>query len=147
MFKNRIWKRIKSYIQLFIRTSSVENLACKTVDLFFGTIKTQEQFQAEFKFSDSYKNIFVYLLLIVCTWSSNVSPLASSSTNKLSLICPLTFLSISSTLSSVSQFANGLQFFFNLAFLSQPLRIAGEGGEHFFNTLLPLPPAAQTLRH
>ena len=41
-------------------------------------------------------------------------------------------------------------FFFYLVFLSRPFtnhRTAGEGGGHFFNSLLPLPPASQTLRH
>ena len=35
-------------------------------------------------------------------------------------------------------------------YLSRPFtnhRTAGEGGEHFFNSSLPLPPASQTLRH
>ena len=41
-------------------------------------------------------------------------------------------------------------FFFYLGFLSRPFtnhRTAGEGGGHFFNSSLPLPPASQTLRH
>ena len=41
-------------------------------------------------------------------------------------------------------------FFFYLDFLSRPFtnhRTAGEGGGHFFNSSLPLPPASQTLRH
>ena len=41
-------------------------------------------------------------------------------------------------------------FFFYLGFLSRPLtnhRTAGEGGGHFINSSLPLPPASQTLRH
>ena len=41
-------------------------------------------------------------------------------------------------------------FFFFLVFLSQPFanhRNAGEGGEHFFNYSLPLPPTSQALRH
>ena len=41
-------------------------------------------------------------------------------------------------------------FFFYRGFLSQPFtnhRTAGEGGGHFFNSSLPLPPASQTLRH
>ena len=41
-------------------------------------------------------------------------------------------------------------FFFYRSFLSRPFtnhRTAGEGGRHFFNSLLPLPPALQTLRH
>ena len=40
--------------------------------------------------------------------------------------------------------------FFYLGFLSQPFmnhRTVGEGGGHFFNSSLPLPPASQTLRH
>ena len=40
-------------------------------------------------------------------------------------------------------------FFFYLGFLSRPFtnhRTAGEGGGHFFNSSLPLPPASQTLR-
>ena len=41
-------------------------------------------------------------------------------------------------------------FFFYLSFLSRTFtnhRTAGEGGGHFFNSSLPLPPASQTLRH
>ena len=41
-------------------------------------------------------------------------------------------------------------FFFYLGFLSRTFtkhRIAGEGGGHFFNSSLLLPPASQTLRH
>ena len=41
-------------------------------------------------------------------------------------------------------------FFFYLGFLSQTFtnhRTAAEGGGHFFNPSLPLPPATQTLRH
>ena len=41
-------------------------------------------------------------------------------------------------------------FFFYLGFLSWTFtnhRTAGEGGGHFFNSSLPLPPASQTLRH
>ena len=41
-------------------------------------------------------------------------------------------------------------FFFYLGFLSRPFtnhRTAGEGGGHFFNSSLPLPPTSQTLRH
>ena len=41
-------------------------------------------------------------------------------------------------------------FFFYLGFLSQPItnhRPAGEGGRHFFNSSLALPPVSQTLRH
>ena len=41
-------------------------------------------------------------------------------------------------------------FFFYLGFLSQPFtnhRTAGEGGEHSFNSSLPLSPTSQTLRH
>ena len=41
-------------------------------------------------------------------------------------------------------------FFLYLDFLSQPFtnhRTVGEGGGHFFNCSLPLPPASQTLRH
>ena len=41
-------------------------------------------------------------------------------------------------------------FFFYLCFLSQPFTnhgTAGEGGGHFFNSSLPLPPASQTFRH
>ena len=41
-------------------------------------------------------------------------------------------------------------FFFNWGFLSRPFtnhRTAGEGGGHFFNSLLPLPPASRALRH
>ena len=40
-------------------------------------------------------------------------------------------------------------FFFYLGFLSRTFtnhRTAGEGGEQFFNSSLPLPPASQTLR-
>ena len=40
-------------------------------------------------------------------------------------------------------------FFFYLGFLSQPLtnhKTAGEGGGHFLNSSLPLPPISQTLR-
>ena len=40
--------------------------------------------------------------------------------------------------------------FFYLGFLSRPFTIhwtAKEGGGHFFNSSLPLPPASQTLRH
>ena len=43
-----------------------------------------------------------------------------------------------------------LLFFFYLGFLSQPFtnhRTAGEGGTHFFNSSLPLPPASHTLRY
>ena len=43
-----------------------------------------------------------------------------------------------------------LIFFFYLGFFSQPFTnhgTAGEGGGHFFNSSLPLPPASQTLRH
>ena len=43
-----------------------------------------------------------------------------------------------------------LHFFFYLGFFSQTFtnhRTAGEGGGHFFNSSLPLPPASQTLRH
>ena len=39
---------------------------------------------------------------------------------------------------------------FYRGFLSRPFtihRTAGEGGGHFFNSSLPLPPASQTLRH
>ena len=42
------------------------------------------------------------------------------------------------------------QFFFYLGFLSRTFtnhRTAGEGGGHFFNFSLPLPPASQTLTH
>ena len=41
-------------------------------------------------------------------------------------------------------------FFFYPGFLSKPFtnnRTAEEGGGHFFNSSLPLPPASQTLRH
>ena len=41
-------------------------------------------------------------------------------------------------------------FFFCLGFLSRTLtnhRAAGEGGEHFFNSSLPLPAASRTLRY
>ena len=41
-------------------------------------------------------------------------------------------------------------FFFYLGFFSQTFtnhRTAGEGGEHFFNSSLPLPPSSQTLRN
>ena len=41
-------------------------------------------------------------------------------------------------------------FFFYLGFLSRTFtnhRTAGEGGGHFFNSSLPLPPASQTIRH
>ena len=41
-------------------------------------------------------------------------------------------------------------FFFYPDFLIRTFRnhwIAGEGGGHFFNSSLPLPPASQTLRH
>ena len=56
---------------------------------------------------------------------------------------------------SFGQFFTGLSFFFfffflYLGLLSQPFtnhRTAGEGGGHFFNFLLPLPLASQTLRH
>ena len=43
-----------------------------------------------------------------------------------------------------------LAFSFYLGFLSQPFTkhmTAGEGGEHFFNSSLPLSPASQTLKH
>ena len=43
-----------------------------------------------------------------------------------------------------------IYLFFCLGFLSQTFtnhRTAGEGGEHFFNSSLLLPPASQTLRH
>ena len=43
-----------------------------------------------------------------------------------------------------------VKFFFYLGFLSQPFanqRTVGEGGGHFFNSSLSLPPASQTLRH
>ena len=42
------------------------------------------------------------------------------------------------------------QFFFCLVFFSQTFtnyRNAGEGGGHFINSSLPLPPASQTLRN
>ena len=42
------------------------------------------------------------------------------------------------------------RFFFSLGFLLQPFtnhRTAGEGGEYFFNSSLPLPTASQTLRY
>ena len=42
-----------------------------------------------------------------------------------------------------------MHFFFYLGFPSQPFtnhRTAGEGGGHFFNSSLPLPPASHTLR-
>ena len=45
---------------------------------------------------------------------------------------------------------SGDNFFFYLDFLSQLFtnhRTAGEGGGHFFNCSLPLPPASQALRH
>ena len=41
-------------------------------------------------------------------------------------------------------------FFFYVGFLSRTLtnqRAAGEGGGHFINSSLPLPPASQTLKH
>ena len=41
-------------------------------------------------------------------------------------------------------------FFYCQGFFSRPFtnhRIAGEGGGHFCNSSLPLPPASQTLRH
>ena len=41
-------------------------------------------------------------------------------------------------------------FFFYLGFLSRTFtnhRTTGEGGGHFFNSSLPLPPASQTFRH
>ena len=41
-------------------------------------------------------------------------------------------------------------FFSNLGFLSRTFtndRTAGEGGGHFFNSALPLPPTSQALRH
>ena len=43
-----------------------------------------------------------------------------------------------------------LNFVFYLGFLSRTFtnhRTAGEGGGHFFNSSLPLPPSSQTLRH
>ena len=43
-----------------------------------------------------------------------------------------------------------IYLFFYLAFLSQTFtnhRTAAEGGGHFFNSSLPLPPASQTRRH
>ena len=43
-----------------------------------------------------------------------------------------------------------LFYFFYLSFLSRTLlnhRTAGEGGRHFFNSSLPLPPASQILTH
>ena len=41
-------------------------------------------------------------------------------------------------------------YIFNLGFLLRTFtnhRTAGEGGGHFFNSSLPLPPASETLRH
>ena len=41
-------------------------------------------------------------------------------------------------------------FFFYMGFLSRTFtnhRTAGEGGGHFINSSLPLPPTSQTLRH
>ena len=46
--------------------------------------------------------------------------------------------------------ANVLIFFFYLGFLLRTFtnhRTAEEGGGHFFNSSLPLPPASQALRH
>ena len=44
-----------------------------------------------------------------------------------------------------------LEFFFSIwVFLSRPFanhKTAGEGGEHFLDSSLPLPPASQALRH
>ena len=51
------------------------------------------------------------------------------------------------TISALKSFP--LNFFFYLDFLSRPVtnhRTAGEGGGHFFNFSLPLPPASQALR-
>ena len=43
-----------------------------------------------------------------------------------------------------------MHFFFNLGFLLRTFtnnRTASEGGGHFLNSSIPLPPASQTLRH
>ena len=52
----------------------------------------------------------------------------------------------------INQFNQSMEISFisYLGFLLQPFtnyRTAGEGGGHFFNSSLPLPPASQTLRH
>ena len=50
----------------------------------------------------------------------------------------------------LNSFVSKKIFFFYLGFLSQPStnhRTAGEGGGHFFNSSLPLPPTSQTLTH
>ena len=55
-----------------------------------------------------------------------------------------------SLLKDQASFQGYFVFFFYLGFISQPFtnrRNAGEEGEHFFNSSLPLPPASQTLRY
>ena len=54
------------------------------------------------------------------------------------------------TFDSASSWSFDNDFFFYLHFLSQSFTnhgTAGEGGRHFFNSSLPLPPVSQTLRH
>ena len=49
-----------------------------------------------------------------------------------------------------SKFIFDFFFFFYLGFLSRTFtnhRTAREGGGHFFNSSLPLPPTSQTIRH
>ena len=63
----------------------------------------------------------------------------------------LNFLSrMASITLSVKEFKRFFFFFFYLGFLSQTFtnhRTAGEGGGHFSNSLLPLPPASQKIGH
>ena len=58
------------------------------------------------------------------------------------------FLLLGQTQQSLSFFSS--QFFFMLVFFHEHSRITGlqgKGGGHLINSLLPLPPASQTLRH
>ena len=58
------------------------------------------------------------------------------------------FIALYLMLEHLKYFLN--DFFFYLGFLTQPFtnhRTAGEGGGHFFNSSVPLPPTSKTLRH
>ena len=58
--------------------------------------------------------------------------------------------SVQNSLKSAHFWKDFFFFFFYLGFLSRTFtnhRTAGEGGGHFFNSSLPLPPASQAIRH
>ena len=66
------------------------------------------------------------------------------------IISPQKYKNTRSNYSNIFIVLGAFFFFFYLGFLSRPFtnhRTAGEGGGHFFNSSLPLPPVSQTLRH